>query len=348
MENNSNIKPSKEVTLVDLYKHIRFYGKKLFQNKWYLILSTIIFASIFYFIAYKDKIKYEAQLTFMVYQDESSKMGGGLNSMLGAIGFPSSDKVNLEKITELSKTNSILFETLFDSTTVDGKKDFLINHFIVLYELDKSYKEKIRITTSDFNDLTLSQKGLLNITKDFLVGKNGILKSNFGVKTGIMSFSIVTLNENLSIDFLKKLFKNLSAYYIDKSVAKETRTYQILKNKVDRLYGSMNSNEYSAATYEGKTLGVWQDVNKVQPKIYRRDATINALVYGEALKNLELADFTLQSKTPFIQEIDGPFAPLEQIKKSPKLYTIIGALLGAIFSVITIIIITYFKELKFE
>jgi hypothetical protein len=348
MENQSVARAKDEVTIIDFIIKIKINLLKLNKNKWYIIISAIAFSTLFFLYSYFDKTKYKAELTFMVYQDEGSKLGGGLSSMLGAIGLPSSDKVNLEKIIELSKTNQILFETLFDSTIVDGRNDYLVNHFIILYELDKNFDNKIRFTTSDFNKLSLEQKQLLNIAKDLLVGKKGILESSFGVKTGIMNFSLTTLNENLSIDFLTKHFKNLSAYYIDKSIAKETRTYQILKNKVDGLYGSMNYNERSAASYENKNLGVWQEIDKVQPKINRRDATINTIVYGEALKNLELADFTLRNKTPFIQEIDTPFTPLEKIKKSVKLFTILGALIGAILASFIILIINYFKGLKFE
>jgi len=337
-----------EVTISDLIKKIKETRKILYVNKWYIILSTIIFTAIFFSYSFFSKTRYKAELTFMVYQDESTKIGGGLSSMLGAIGLPSADKVNLEKIIELSKSNQILFQTFFDTITIGNKKDFIINQFIQLYNLDKEFNNKIRFSSSIFEDFTLEKKEILNITKNFLVGKNGILESNYGVKTGIMSFSIITLNEKLSLYFIKNIFKNLSEYYIDKSIAKEKKTYEIIKNRVERIYATMNYKERSAASYEDQTLGVWQELDKIPSKIDKRDATINALIYGEALKNLEIADFTLRNRTPFIQEIDVPFTPLQKITKSVKIYTTLGIILGCFIGILLVLMNAYFKSIEIK
>ena len=68
-----------------------------------------------------------------------------------------------------------------------------------------------------------------------------------------------------------------------------------------------------------------------------RDVKMLQVVYGEAIKNLEMADFALKNKTPFIQAIDLPVAPLKKVKKS-KLKGLltglsIGILLGSVFVV---------------
>ena len=41
-----------------------------------------------------------------------------------------------------------------------------------------------------------------------------------------------------------------------------------------------------------------------------RDIKTTALIYAEVVKNLELASFSLQNRTPYIQPIDEPIIPL--------------------------------------
>ena len=56
-------------------------------------------------------------------------------------------------------------------------------------------------------------------------------------------------------------------------------------------------------------------------------------MYGESIKNLEIADFSLKNKTPFIQIIDRPFAPLTPIFKSKLMAIIKGGFLGGFLGI---------------
>jgi uncharacterized protein involved in exopolysaccharide biosynthesis len=51
-------------------------------------------------------------------------------------------------------------------------------------------------------------------------------------------------------------------------------------------------------------------------------------MYGEVLKNLEYADFTLKSSTPFIALLDNPILPLPVVQESRIMAFIIGLILG--------------------
>ena len=61
-------------------------------------------------------------------------------------------------------------------------------------------------------------------------------------------------------------------------------------------------------------------------------------MYGEALKNLEFAPFTLQTQTPFIQALDLPIIPLE-VKKEKFLYNLGKAIAIALLMSISFIIL---------
>jgi uncharacterized protein involved in exopolysaccharide biosynthesis len=52
------------------------------------------------------------------------------------------------------------------------------------------------------------------------------------------------------------------------------------------------------------------------------------LMYGEAIKNLETAEFLLKNATPYFQVIDQPVEPLQPLGKSRFKALLIGGLAG--------------------
>ena len=54
-----------------------------------------------------------------------------------------------------------------------------------------------------------------------------------------------------------------------------------------------------------------------------------AMAYGEAIKNLEMADYAVKNSTPFIREIDRPFSPLYPQSPNMVKQIIMGLILGS-------------------
>ena len=65
-----------------------------------------------------------------------------------------------------------------------------------------------------------------------------------------------------------------------------------------------------------------------------RDLSANAAMYAEVLKNTEMADFSLRTKTPFIQVIDAPIAPIPPTQVSLLRKLFIGAFLGGLIGLV--------------
>ena len=69
----------------------------------------------------------------------------------------------------------------------------------------------------------------------------------------------------------------------------------------------------------------------------QREITALTAMYGEVLKNVEVADFSLKNKMPFIQVIDTPILPITptQISLLRKLLNglIAGGAIGSLFVV---------------
>jgi hypothetical protein len=57
-----------------------------------------------------------------------------------------------------------------------------------------------------------------------------------------------------------------------------------------------------------------------------------AMAYSEALRNVEIADYALKNSTPFIREIDRPFAPLDTMGANRLRQSLIGLFLGIVLA----------------
>ena len=65
----------------------------------------------------------------------------------------------------------------------------------------------------------------------------------------------------------------------------------------------------------------------------QRDLSVYATAYAEAMKNLEIAEFSFKTATPFWQTIDLPIPPLKPKGASKKRALLMGGLLGGLLGV---------------
>ncbi len=330
-----------EVSLKDIFLSLNVFLKELIRFWWIILIGAALGAAYFGYQSYTTKPVYTANLTFMLNEESGQSMGTAVSSLLGRFGG-SAAKYNLEKILALSRARVIIEQVLFAKTNLNGKKDYIANHFIDIYEINEKNKKlnkpEVKFSHGDVDKFNENESYQLINIYNLLVGSKGILSASTNEKSGIMSLQLQSTNEDLSIVTVDTLFAKLSQYYIDKSVEKERLTYNLLRRRVEQLYGQMNNQMTSAVTIEDKSLGVWEQKTRLPQIKYERDTRISAVLYGEALKNLELADFSLKTKTPFIQILDSPLAPLEVKASSKKRSIIIGILLGSLVMAIIIIL----------
>jgi len=332
-----------DLTLKDIINLVIKYFHEV-KKYWILPLAFgILFAGYKGYKAYAQKATYKATLTFMINEDEGAKLGGGAASILGRLGGTTA-KFNLDKILELSKSRNIVQQALFSKIAMDKKEDYFANHFIKAYDLNKNSKNPIVFSRDDVDKFTDAENAMLQKIYIMLVGPEGLVSNSSNDKSGIMTMTISTVNELLSIEFLKKLYDKLSNFYISKSIEKEQVAYNALKTKSERLYAQMNSKEAAKASFDDSNLSVFQESSKLPGKRYERDARILGAIYAEVIKNLELAEISLQNKTPFVQVIDYPIPPLEPQKDSLLKSILLGLLLGGIIGITVVIIRKIFQE----
>lgn len=302
------------------------------------IIGGLIVAGINLFITLSKNPIYPAELTYMVNEDEGSQLGNNMLSMLGKFGMGGSTKFNLEKIVSLSKSENIIRRSLLAFDSINGKNDYFANHLIDLYDLNEKNKLKVKYTDTDFNSFNIQEKMMLKILHKLLVGKDGLMNTEVDLKTGIMTQTITTLDPRLSVSLSLKNFEELSKFYIEKSISKEANSYNVIKRRVDSLYRVMNNKDFIKAKVDEKSLGVWQEVEKTPSRILDRDIRITAIMYSEAVKNMELAYFSLKTKTPFIQVIDEPFIPIKEASRGIVKVIMEGFALGFLSIILFVIL----------
>lgn len=342
----SNIHPDtnakeKEFSLKDLIFAIQDFSKEILRG-WKLVLFfATLFIAFFLIKAFTTSITYTAELSFMVNEDEGGGMGGAMSilSQFGLAG-PRSE-YNLEKIVDLSKTRRISNLVFFEKISIKGTSDYIANHIIKLYDMhedwddDESPLQGFLFTSDSLTKFSRTENLALRIIHKRVLGrrgKPGLYATDINDDTGIMYLSMNSRSEDLSIKWTKLMYEHLSTYYVQKTIEKQKFTHKIVKEKVDSIKTILNNAEYSLANFKDTNRGLWTKAAAIKEQRLSREVQMLTLMYGEALKNLEIADFSLKNKTPFIQLIDAPIAPLSPSMESKLKSSIIGGILGVLLA----------------
>lgn len=348
MENLKPFVEENDVSLKDLIFKLKEYWLESKRN-WKLIAivtgSLLTFMFVYNYVILPDT--YSAKVTFMLNDDSDAP--SGLSSIIGLIGGGSSSNYSLDKVIALALSRRIIEDALFSKGTIRGKNDYYANHLIRAQnfhfkwkwfspDLANFYFE--RDSTAAFS--RKENKALLYIYAMIAgnpdQGVDGYLKSNVSETSGIMSLSLTTNSEELSIQLMRKIYEKLGTFYVDKTIEKQKFTYDLIRQKRDSIYRALNRTDYSQASFQDTHFGLIMQTPRVSGIQIQRQNQILGLMYGEAVKNTETADFALKNKIPFVQAIDLPISPLRSNTPGWIKLTIIGLFLGLFLSVGFIIV----------
>ena len=332
-----------EITLKELILKVKEYAVEILRNWWILALFIVFITAIMLYLAYTTKPTYNAELTFIVNDEGSNSLG--LSAALGGVGdLTGESKSKFEKIIGLSKSRRILQLALFRTTEIKGLKDFYANHLIREFELHKKWQKDTTglkdflYTTVHLDSFNRVENKVLLVLQEVMVGKKPVFLGSYDKRSEILKFSLMTTNEELSIKLLKVIYEDLSTYYVEKATAKEERTYKIFRSKSDSLRDILRRKDISADKYEDKNRGSLFLEDKREVDRLKKEAYIYNTLYAETEKNMNIAGFALESKVPYIQDIDMPIAPIKPEKKSKLLALLIGFLAGGFLGSIVVIV----------
>jgi hypothetical protein len=360
IEGNQNVDTTdNELSLKEIIVTGQEYLQELLHN-WKLII--LISIPLIFYMGYKAMTTdptYSAELTFMVNEDDGGGLGavGGLLGQFGLGGGGGGGKYNIDKMLELSRSRKIMEQVLFEKREVEGKMDYLANHMLRIYELREKWAKDnpdladFSFRHSEVETFDMSERRIMKILYRMIVGNEspgGLLTTSYGKKSGIINMACVTESEDFSILITDITFEKLSDFYVLKTIEKQKKTHELIEAKVDSVENLLHTKEYALASFKDTHHGLWTSKNNLKEKQLMRDVEILNILYGETLRNLEIADFSLKSKTPFVQLIDTPISPLKKNKQSLLFDLIVGGILGGILGACIVIARKLYKDVLNE
>jgi len=351
------------ISLKDIIQNIQQYWKEIWNNKLLIILSVLFFSFLLTFKAFKSKPSYKASLTFMINDEEGGGGFSGIGAILGSFGLdgPGGDGKNLDKILQLSKARKISQNAFFEKVEIGNKNDYLANHLITYYDTlgmwfekpfykfwgGESQLKEFRFTQDSVKAFTKNENLCLKVIHSIVTGNdkmNGITLAEFNEDSGIMTISTNSLNPDISYELTQQTFKALQEYYVKNSIEKQKVTYDLVKFKTDSIQGALRENEYALANLKDTKKGMFQTRDRLPELRLEGKIKIGYAALVKALENLEIADFTLKNKTPFIQVIDEPLKPIFPVKQSVFKAIIFGGILGGFLSVAFILLRLIYRQ----
>lgn len=332
-----------ELTAQELSLQLSRYIRFLWAKKGWIVAAAFISAAIFFYRTWEKPFLYTAQTSFMV-NEESGGSSSGIGALLGqfGLGMGGSSDFNLDKIVELGQSRYLIQQAFWDTAFIDGQRDLLANHLIRVQQFHQEWRRdsllrNFLFTSADPQQFDRTANDAMLRLYAAMVGSQarkipGLLQINYADESGILQLSVKTRSEALSLALAASLYTALSEFYIKKTTEKQAETVRMLNTKADSIYTALNKAEYSLAQRRDRSLGLLEQRLQVDQSRLAREVQVLTIMYGEAIKNRETADFLLKSTTPFFQLIDEAIGPLAKERESVIKSSVIGAVVGGLLT----------------
>lgn len=327
----------KSISLKEMYRLLLNLIQFALRNWKWMVAFGVVGGILGFSYASIKKIKYKSHLSFLINENESSPVNLSSLAGLAGLGAMNTGGVNEDKLMFLTTSRYIIGSSLLKTVaTPDGKKEVIGNQFIRVYRLNKIFaKDTLFNHFKGFYHTSIdSLNSAENKATDIivkLITDAKLLKIEGKKKTGLVSQNagIVTIDftcpdETLAKVFVDELYEVLSTHYINKTIQRHLRNYQLISHRADSLKWILTDKENIGASVYDQNLNVARMKARVKLERTRKDLEMLNLMYGEVLKNLEIAKFNLENQTPVLQLVDTPTFPLPIEVASKIVYTIVG------------------------
>jgi hypothetical protein len=327
------------------------------KSKWLTILLVGVIGLVIGFVfAAIQKVKYNASTTFVL--DEGTGNGGGglaqyagIASMVGVDigGGGNGGLFKEDNLLELYKSRSVIEKALL-GTYSEGKNQLLIDRYIQIYKLKKSWP-----TTSDFQNVDFYQYGdkkfsrlqdsiITSIVKD--INNKCLFVSKPDKKLDIIQVKVISVDEKFSKCFDNKIVNIVNDFYIQTKTKKSAQNLAILQHQADSIRAALNGalTNVASSIDANPNANPSRQILRVPSQKKQVDAEANKAILTELVKNLEISKVALRKETPLIVVLDEPIYPLNKEKLSKVIAGGVGAILGVFIAVISLLFNKLLKE----
>lgn len=338
-ESNSNI------YLVDLINWL----KKAFLfllTKWLrLFVVAVVFALLGITYAWLQTPEYKAKLSFS-FESGSGESGGlssysGIAAQLGIdIGGMSASSAYMgDNLMEFLKTRLIIEQTLFTKTKYNPNSLF-IEEYIKNHQLNKGWDKKEEFKNIKFyiNQPTDRIKDSITTKIYQTIVKKQLVIEKIDKKLSYVNIVFSDVNEVFAKYFTEAVIENATINYTKYKTEKSKKNLDLIYSQIDSVRRVLHGGINNVASSTDLNINPNRSIVRTDIQKKQIDIQTAGVVYGELLKNMEMAKLTLQRETPLVQIIDKPVFPLEKKKLGRLFGGIIFAFLGtALFSIYLVV-----------
>lgn len=334
---------SEEITLKEIIlKTADWISYFKTKAKW-IVISTFLTALIGGSIAYFDKTTYTAELTLAQEEKGGASGYAGLASQLGLeLGGGNGGAFVGENNIELMKSRNIIEKSLLTSVNIDGKQVLLVNRYIEFNKYREFWiKNNPDLAAVEFK--ANEDRSTFGITKDSIlysiykdIKKNSLTVEKIDKKLSIIKVRMTSRDEIFAKHFTEVLVNAASDLYIQTKTQNSRKNLDILESRLDSVKKQLDYNIYAAASSKDQNNNVIRAKGNISFSQKQLNVQVLTTMYGELIKNTEIAKYTLMREEPLIQVIDKPILPLEKTRKGILKNTIGGGVLGFVLTLLVL------------
>jgi hypothetical protein len=332
----------RDITFLDIIE-----GTKEYLSYFRKFFLTIILIGVFGLVcgllySLFKKPNYRAVYTFALEEEGKGGLGqySSLASLAGIdIGAGGGGIFQGENILELYKSHKMIEETLLSNAYSNGVKKKLIDYYIDVYELRKKWKDEPELKDIHFDGnpdkFNRHQDSIINDLVLYF-NKNLLKVIKPDKKLSIIEVNVNSKSEFFSKEFAIALVNNVNRFYVQVKTKKLIQNVNILEKQADSVKTALNNSITGVARSLDASPNSNSLLSILRTKSQKNQVDVQACsaVYGEIVKNLELAKIQLRKETPLIQPIDLPVFPLESDKVGKIKGSLIGLGLGIFLSIL--------------
>ena len=226
------------------------------------------------------------------------------------------------------------------SIAYDGKKDFLLIDRFIQVENIKNKWDKLRVDFNNLGSTKLTSRVKDSLVKDLIknIKKENLVVVKPSRKTTILEIGFDHKDEILAKTFNENLVKIVNQFYNKTKTLKTGSNLKILQRQSDSVKIVLDTSIMLLAEID-QSIPNANPISKVNLVPYQKamiDVQTNSAIYGELLKQLELAKVTHRNNMPLIQVIDKPSYPLENSRWKLFETLVYGLISGFLLSILLV------------
>ncbi len=341
----------RDVSLRDIILGIISWIRYLKAKRSILLIAAVIGMVFGVLLASTKKDLYVATASFAL-EDSGSSLGqyAGLASVVG-ISMGGGGETGIfhgDNLMQLYKSKMIIQRTLFSEVMIDNKRELLIDRYIAVKDIRKSWDKNPALKGLKFTSEKPVSRTADSVVKTIV---DNIFNNNLKVykpddKLDLIRVEVRFEDEQFAKSFNDQLVSNVNDFYVQTKTKKALQNLFILQKQTDSVRSVFNGaiDKTVAISDATPNLNPTRQILRASGQKSQFNAEANKAILTQLVQNLEIAKITLRKETPLIQVIDAPSYPLDKERFGRLKGAMLGLLTGIVIAIFVLSFIRQYRK----